>query len=95
MRVVYAIRHQSAGVLLDKLYVERPSAEEIERVRLAHSVSGREYWARVVELPIEAPEHVAGHLAEAPHAPPPDLVAEPRVMPKLVMKASATVKSPR
>lgn len=95
MRVVYAIRHQSAGIILQKLYVEKPSDEEIERVRFDHTVPGRERWARVVELPIDAPEHVAKHLPEAQPAPPPDLVAEPRAMPRLVMKATATVTPPR
>lgn len=95
MRVVYAIRHQVAGIILQKLYVEKPSDKEVEHVRLAHAVQGRDCWARVVELQIDAPEHVAKHLAEAPPAPPPGLAAEPRVMPKLVMKAVATVKNPR
>lgn len=95
MRVVYAIRHQSAGVLLDKLYVEKPSAEDIERIRLAHSVPGHECWARVVHVPIEVPGKLAEHFDEAPAPAPLDVAAEPRAMPRLALKATATVKNPR
>jgi hypothetical protein len=94
MRAVYAIRHQAAGIIL-QFYVAEPSAEEIERVRIAHAVPGREHWARVVKLPIEVPPALAKHFAEATVAAPPDVVAEPRAMPRMAFKASATVINPR
>lgn len=93
MRAVYAIRHQAAGVILSKLYLAPPSADEVERVRLAHAVPGREHWARVVALPIEVPEKLSKHFAELPAADPEPPI-EPVGLPRLAIRATGTVTNP-
>jgi hypothetical protein len=91
LRAVYAIRHQSAGIITSTLYVEPPSDEEIARVASRHGYG----WARVVPLALHVPDHahaLCDYLDEVPTEPatPPAPAGFPRVQ----FRATGTITPP-
>jgi hypothetical protein len=91
-RAVYAIRHQRAGIITTRLYVERPSDDEVLRVARAHG----DGWTRVVPLPIEVPDHalaLGDHLDEFPEEPAAPV--EPHGFPRVRFHGSGTIEPPR
>lgn len=94
MKAVYAIRHQVAGIIINKLYVKPPSAEEIELVRLAHHRPGKDCWVRVIQIPIDVPQAIAKHFAAAPAVEPEPEPTPAKELPRFVIRATGTVKNP-
>lgn len=91
-RAVYAIRHQRAGIITERLYVERPTDDEVLRVARDHG----DGWTRVVPLPLDVPEHaraIGDHLDEYPEPEP--VAVEPSGFPRVRFHGSGTIEPPR
>lgn len=78
--MVYAFRHQAAGILIEFLFAEEPTAEQTRAVEETclhrhgdkHPKTGEVYWLRVIQLPllaadavIETPAQAAARRSEA------------------------------
>lgn len=91
-RAVYAIRHQRAGIITERLYVERPSDDEVLRVARAHG----DGWTRVVTLALDVPDHaraLGDHLDEYPEPEP--VASAPQGFPRVRFHGSGTIEPPR
>lgn len=53
IRAVYAIRHQFAGIITERLYTQTPTDEQIAAARERYDAAG---WARSVSLALEVSE---------------------------------------
>jgi hypothetical protein len=70
IRAVYAIRHQLAGVITERLYTHPPTEEQLAAARAKHGAAG---WVRAVPLALEIPDgayQLADHLDEYPEPEP-------------------------
>lgn len=70
IRSVYAIRHQFAGVITERLYIQPPTDEQLAAARARFGPAG---WARSVPLALELPDgahQLADYLDEFPEPEP-------------------------
>lgn len=93
VRAVYAIRHQFAGVITERLYAQPPTDEQLAAARERYGAAG---WARPVPLALEIPDgahQVADHLDAFPEPEPAPV--ETHGFPGVRFRATGVITPPR
>jgi hypothetical protein len=93
IRAVYAIRHQFAGVITERLYTQPPTDEQLDAARERFGAKG---WARSVPLALEIHDgahQMADHLDDYPE-PEPAAPVE-RGFPGIRFHATGNITPPR